>query len=63
VVGVIGALAVTRLMETLLYGVSATDAGTFAAASAVLILVAVVAAYIPARRVSKIDPLIALRYE
>jgi putative ABC transport system permease protein len=61
--GLAGALAVTRLMETMLYGVSATDAGTRLAASGLLIATAAVASYIPARRASRADPLTALRYE
>jgi putative ABC transport system permease protein len=62
-IGMAGALAVTRLMTTILFGVSPTDSATFAAASGLLIGVAVIAAYIPARRASHLDPLIALRYE
>lgn len=62
-IGVAGALAVTRLMTTLLFGVSPTDTATFAAAAGLLMGVAVIAAYIPARRASRLDPLIALRYE
>jgi putative ABC transport system permease protein len=62
-IGVMGAWALTRLMASLLFGVSPTDTATFAAASGLLISVAVIAAYIPARRASKLDPLIALRYE
>jgi putative ABC transport system permease protein len=61
--GVVGASAVTRLMTALLFGVSPTDTATFAAASGLLIGVAVIAAYIPARRASNLDPLMALRYE
>jgi predicted permease len=61
--GVAGALALTRLMSTLLFGVSPTDAGAFTASAAILILVAVVASYVPARRASRVDPLVALRYE
>ena len=63
VVGIGSAMALTRLMASLLFGVSPTDVSTFVAASAVLILVAIFASYIPARRASKVDPLIALRYE
>ncbi|MCI0445782.1 ABC transporter permease [bacterium] len=62
-IGLIGAFALTRLMSKLLFGVSATDPMTFVAISGLLILIALVASYIPAHRASKIDPVIALRYE
>jgi putative ABC transport system permease protein len=61
--GVAGALALTQLMSALLFGVSPTDAGAFTASAAILILVAVIASYVPARRASRVDPLVALRYE
>ncbi len=61
--GVAIALALTRWLETLLFGVTATDAPTFATVIAVLVIVALAASYIPARRAARVDPLIALRWE
>lgn len=63
VFGIAGALAVTRVMTELLYGVTATDAVTFISVGALLVVVAFLACYVPARRATKVDPLIALRYE
>jgi cell division protein FtsX len=61
--GILAALGITRLMASLLFGVSARDPLTFAAVAALLILVAFLASYIPARRAMLVDPTVALRYE
>jgi ABC-type antimicrobial peptide transport system permease subunit len=62
-IGAGGAYGLTRLMKTLLYGITPTDAPTFAAVAATLAVVALLASYLPARRAAKVDPTIALRYE
>jgi putative ABC transport system permease protein len=62
-IGVAASIGLTRFLQTLLFGVKPTDLVTFVAVSLILLAVAWLACYIPARRAAKVDPMVALRYE
>jgi len=62
IAGIVGAFALTRLMSAILFNVSASDPLTFAGISVLIVLVSLLASYIPARKASRVDPMVALRY-
>jgi len=62
-IGLAGSIALTGLIQSALYGVTATDPATYAGVSLILVLIALVACAIPTRRAVRVDPTIALRYE
>jgi len=62
-IGVVAAVVLTRVLASMMFGLGSTDAFTFAAVSSGALIVALLACYIPARRATKVDPLVALRNE
>jgi putative ABC transport system permease protein len=62
-IGLVGAFGLTRLMKTLLFGIGAADPLTYVAIAGLLATIALLACWLPARRATKVDPMIALRYE
>jgi putative ABC transport system permease protein len=62
-IGIAAALALTRLMSGMLYGITATDPLTFTVVALLFMVIALAACYIPARRAMRVDPMVALRYE
>jgi putative ABC transport system permease protein len=62
-IGIAGSLVLTRTVESLLFGVTATDPLTFGGVTLLLVLTALLACFIPARRATKVDPMVALRHE
>jgi putative ABC transport system permease protein len=61
--GIVGSIALSRVLGNLLFGINASDPGTFVAVAALFTVVTFVACYIPARRAMRVDPMVALRYE
>jgi len=62
-IGLAGAFVLTRMLRTMLFGIQPTDLATFLSVPLILFGAALLASYIPARRATKVDPLVALRYE